>query len=184
MRWILMLCVLLLGGTVSAQNSPPTVTITSNGTAIPNSGGINVTPNSTFNSAGIVYDVDDPDGDPVGCSATVSNDTAAVNWSEANFNVVSKTTPYLENITSANGEFGPDGTVHVVTLTFSDSMDDTVFSFTINVTSGTSGGGGTGTPGSEGGACTTGTSTLPWGLAGALFGALYLRRRTQSALAR
>jgi hypothetical protein len=176
MRWMLILCVVLLGGTVSAQNSPPTVTVTSLGVQVPNSGGINVLPNSTFNSAGIRYDVDDPDGNPVSCTAVVSNIGAAVNWTEANFNVPSTNTPWQQDITAALGEFGGDGTVHVVTLTFNDGMADTIFSFTINVTSGTSGGGSS-TPGSDGGSCTTGSPALPWVLAIALTGAAWLRRR-------
>ena len=70
-----------------------------------------------------------------------------------------------------------DGTVHVVTLTFSDGTNSTQFSFTINVTNGTSGGGGTQTPGSPGGGgCVAGASVLPVALF-TLLAAARLRRR-------
>lgn len=177
MRWILMLCALLLGGTVSAQNNPPMVTVKMDGAHVPNSGSIVVEPDSAFNDAMLTYEVDDPEGDNVECTAVVSNEGAAVGWSAADFEVAAQATPYTENITAAGAEFGPEGTVHVVTLTFDDGADDVIFSFTINVTSSDP---GNSTPGGSDGACTVGAPVTPWGLV-ALAGALLYRQRRRRA---
>lgn len=168
-----------LAGPLLAQNDPPVVTVFSNGTPVPNSGGINVPANSLFNSMGLSYDVSDPQNDPVGVTAVVSNIAAAVNWNEATFNVASQNTPWAHNVTSALGEFGPANTVHVVTLTFTDGTADTIFSFTISVAATPPSGGGT--PGSDGGACTSVPNGAPLLVGGALLGALVFRRRRLSA---
>lgn len=163
-------------GALSAQNTPPGVTVFSNGTPVPNSGGVNVGANSTFNGMGLSYDVTDAEADDVGVTATVSNIGAAVNWTEATFNKAAQMAPWAHNVTSPLGEFGPANTVHVVTLTFDDGTDTTIFSFTISVAATPPSGGGV--PGDGGGACTTGKGThLPWYLAGAALAAIEFRRR-------
>jgi hypothetical protein len=171
----LALALACLAGALHAQNDPPVVNVFSNGTPVPNSGGINVAANSTFNSMGLAYDVSDPQNDAVGVTATVSNIAAAVNWNEATFNKASQITPWQHNVTSPLGEFGPANTVHVVTLTFTDGTDDTIFSFTISV--GATGPAPAGTPGSDGGACAAGGGNATLGLGAMLLAALCLRRR-------
>ena len=177
MKYLLIALLAACAGSVWAQNAP-TVTVTSLGTQVPNSGGINVAANSTFNSMGLAYDVDDPQGDPVGVTATVSNIGAAVNWNEATFNKASQTTPWTHNVTSALGEFGPANTVHVVTLTFTDGTNDTIFSFTITVAP--TGPAQQGLPGDDGGSCSTGSGESGvLAMSGIALFALIYRRRTK-----
>ena len=168
-----------VAGALHAQNDPPAVTVFSNGTPVPNSGGVNVAANSTFNSMALSYDVSDAQNDPVGVTATVSNIGAAVNWNEATFNVASQATPWAHNVTSPLGEFGPANTVHVVTLTFDDGTDTTIHSFTISVAATPPSGGGL--PGDDGGSCTTGSSNTGIVVLGALIaGAVLMRRRRRT----
>lgn len=174
MRFMLFALLALCAGALSAQ-SAPVVTVTSLGVQIPNSGGVNVAANATFNSMGLAYDVSDPQNDPVGVTATVSNIAAAVNWSEATFNKASQATPWAHNVTAALGEFGPANTVHVVTLTFSDGTNDTVFSFTISV--GATGPAQSGLPGDDGGACAAGGGSHGLPVLAGVFAALVWRRR-------
>jgi len=172
----LALVIACFAGVLYAQNDPAVVVVLSNGTPIPNSGGITVAANDPFNSMALTYDITDAQNDDVGCTAVVTNIAAAVNWSEATFNKAAEVTPYQHDVLSTLGEFGPANTVHVVTLTFNDGTDDTIFSFTISVDTSTSGGGGL--PGDDGGACTAsggGSTTLVVG--GMLLAAVVLRRR-------
>lgn len=174
-KFALAILTLTLVATSAAAQDGPVVRVFSNGQEIQSFSSITVQPNAAFDSAVLTYDVSDPQNDPVGCMAVVSNDTAAVNWTEADFNFVPTLTPWLHAVSQPNGAFGPDGTVHVVTLNFSDGLNTTQFSFTINVDDGQSGGGGSFTPGSPGGACAAapGAGAL-WLLAPALW---LLRRR-------
>ncbi|MCB9933192.1 MAG: hypothetical protein H6841_07220 [Planctomycetes bacterium] len=175
MKYAVVALLAVCAGFLSAQNAP-VVTVTSLGVQVPNSGGVNVAANSTFNSMGLAYDVTDPQNDPVGVTAVVSNIAAAVNWNEATFNVASQASPWAHNVTSPLGEFGPANTVHVVTLTFSDGANTTIFSFTISV--GATAPPSQGLPGDKGGSCAAGTSGhgLP-ALAGVMLAALAYRRR-------
>ena len=171
----LALVLAMFAGGLAAQNDPPVVAVFSNGTPVPNSGGINVAANSTFNSMGLSYNVTDAQNDDVGVSAAVSNIAAAVNWTEATFNRAAQAAPWNHNVTSPLGEFGPANTVHVVTLTFSDGIDDTIFSFTISVATTPPGGGGL--PGDDGGACAAGPGGAPVAVIGLMLAAIAARRR-------
>lgn len=178
MRIMLLALLAVCAGALTAQ-SAPVVTVTSLGVQVPNSGGVNVAANSTFNSMGLAYDVTDPQNDPVGVTATVSNIAAAINWNEATFNKASQATPWAHSVTSPLGEFAGPNTVHVVTLTFSDGTNDTIFSFTISV--GATPPPAQGLPGDDGGACAAGGGShgLP-ALAGMMLCALLYRRRRRS----
>ncbi|MEZ5991574.1 MAG: MYXO-CTERM sorting domain-containing protein [Planctomycetota bacterium] len=175
MKYVFLALLAVFAGGLLAQNAP-VVIVTSLGAQVPNAGGISVAANATFNSMGLAYDVSDPQNDGVGVTAVVSNLAAAVNWTDADFNKAAQITPYTHNVMSALGEFGPANTVHVVTLTFTDGTNDTVFSFTISV--GATGPAPAGLPGDDGGACTatTGAHTA-LSLSGMLLVALVYRRR-------
>jgi hypothetical protein len=167
------LLLLVCASTLSAQ---PVVTVYSLGTVVPNSGGINVAANSTFNSMGLQYEVTHPTNLDVGVTATVSNIGAAVNWTEATFNRASSAAPWNHDVTSPLGEFGPANTVHVVTLTFTDSASaDTVISFSI--TAGATGPAQGGLPGDDGGACVVGAGGAPVVVIGLMLAAIATRRR-------
>lgn len=176
MKYFMIALLAVFAGGLFAQVAP-VVIVTSLGSQVLNAGGISVAANSTFNSMGLAYDVSDPQNDPVGVVATVSNIAAAVNWTESTFNKAPQNTPYMHNVTSPLGEFGPANTVHVVTLTFSDGTNDTVFSFTISV--GATGPAPAGLPGDDGGSCSgRGRGHSMLALSGiALFALVYRRRR-------
>lgn len=177
MKFALALFTLCMFAGLAAAQDGPVVRVFSNGQEIQNAGSITVQPNSAFDSAVLTYDVSDPQNDAVGCMAIVSGTGTQVNWSESDFNFVPTLTPWLHAVSQPNGAFGNGGSVYIVTLNFTDGPNTTQFSFSINVDAGQTGGGGTFTPGSPGGACAamTGVGT-GWLIAPAL---LLFRRRRQ-----
>jgi hypothetical protein len=157
MRWWLF-GVLLSGGALFAQDAP-TIQVTALGGAnIGHGATIPVSGTFTLSDVGIIFNVNDPQMDPVSISATVSNLSQAANWSEANFSKPATPTPYQHQVQAASSAFGPVGTVYIVDLTLSDGANTTTFGFAIKVENA-----GTGSGGDSGGSggCTAGVPSAP-----------------------
>lgn len=167
-----------LGSALYAQNQPPVAVVRSQGTQIPNGGGVNVVESSLVNSAQFSYDVTDPENDNVSVTATITGTGQFINWNQADFNVASQAAPYNHNVTTINGEFGLTPEVYNVSLDFNDGTNTTTVNFSINVIAappggGSSGGGG----GGGGGGCIAGVVGTPWVFGGGLALLLFRRRR-------
>jgi hypothetical protein len=111
-------------------NGAPTMAVSSNGTTVANGATLNVAYGDTLASLGLQLDVDDPEGEAVAVSVTISNggNTGIV---AGEFETTSLTVPY--SLAPSSGTFNtPQGVTHTITLAVQDGYNQTDFEFYVS----------------------------------------------------
>lgn len=111
-------------------NSPPNLSVTSNGNPVSSGATLTVAYGSTLAALNLSIQVSDPDNDNTSLAGTVGNVTTQ-GILNAEFSSASAATPYT--VTPTSGTFNePAGRTHLVELAASDGGGGALFSFTIS----------------------------------------------------
>ena len=111
-------------------NTPPLIVVSHGSSLLPDNSTINVDYNDTLSGLNIQITASDTDGDPVSVAAGITN-IGATGIVQTQWESAAATGPYT--LTPSSGVFNTvAGVTHVITLTATDGVDQTVY--TLNIT--------------------------------------------------